>query len=169
MLNIKNFFKRHSFKSLGPFGYFVFVCHLFHLINIHNSVGLAQIKEITVLALTKTIGFSIISFISLYLSFQIIRLIFSKNRVSFVCINFLFLLVYSFLVSYLYTTKISFDFAILTSNFYSAFSREAFSIIITSLIADPIAVSVLGIIIFSILEVKYKTVSRFSEPVISGR
>ncbi|MBT6121492.1 hypothetical protein HOH45_08530 [bacterium] len=142
---------------------------MFHLIYIHNSGGLAQIKDVTFSAITKTTGFSIISFISLYVSFQIIRLIFSKNRVGFVCINFLFLLVYSFLVSYLYTTKISFDFAILISNFYSAFSREALSVIIASLIADPIAIAILGIIIFSVLEIKYKTVSRFSEPVISGK
>ncbi|MBT5954404.1 sulfatase-like hydrolase/transferase [bacterium] len=169
MIKLARIFKHNFFKSIGPYDYFVFVCHLFHLINMHSTSGLAKIKDVTFLAVIKTAGLSIVSVVTLYLFFQVIRLIFSKNRFSFVFINFLSLLIYSFLVSYLYTTKISFDFAILISNFQSAFSREAFSVIITNLIADPIAIAVLGIICFFILEIKYKTVSRFSEPIISKK
>ena len=148
--------------KLGPFGWFFLFVHTWHIYHIHQIVGVVHLKISlsSILLQTALISYS---YLTLYLLLQLIKTISSRNRAFNISLNLFVLLFYSFFVSYLYTTKTTFDYAILISNFTSTFSREALSLVVGTLLADPIAIALAAIIVFSILEKKYKTISRYRE------
>ncbi|UCH79779.1 MAG: hypothetical protein JSW20_08455 [Nitrospiraceae bacterium] len=145
--------------KMGAVGYFLLVMHSYHLYTAHITDGISHFY------FTLNDAYMIsLSYATLFLSFQFIRLIFNKNTGTRIVGNMLFLLFYAVMSAYLFSAKSSLDFAVIIDNIDSTFSQEAISVVLSSFNWAHLKITISSILVLLVLEIGKKTISKIKHP-----